>query len=130
MKRFRISILLLFSLWFSGCLPDIPDNLSGKFANMQSMIADQQFKMAISFIELHKIRYNKYPEKIGDLKYTGNQKATFKSFVEYKKLKNGYELNLLDMKSREPLKPSESEKLKYPADFWQGLGLKKSNMKK
>ena len=41
--------------------------------------------------------------------------------IEYKRIGNGYEINLLDL--------SEKDKNKYPNDFWKGLGVVKSNLR-
>ena len=83
---------------------------------------DQHFKTAISLIELHKLRFGKYPEKLGELKYVGDWDQLALVSVEYHRLDKGYELNL---KRGWIGKPDIS----YPEEFWKGLGLSKSNMK-
>jgi hypothetical protein len=90
-------------------------------ANQQ--FGDQHFKTAIALIELHKIRYGSYPETLDSIKYTGDWDGIASHSVKYTKLSNGYELDLVNGWAGKP------ENLRYPADFWQGLGLQKSNLK-
>jgi hypothetical protein len=70
---------------------------------------DQHFKTAISLIELHKIRFGEYPFSLRDLKFTGDWDQIALANVEYKRVG----------------KPE----LKYPDEFWKGLGLIRSNVK-
>src|SRR5262249_16869521 len=83
---------------------------------------DQHFKTAISLIELHKIRSGEYPSSLKDLKFTGDWDQTALANVEYKRVGIGYELNLIGGWVGKP-------ELKYPDEFWKGLGLVKSNVK-
>ncbi|MBK8285095.1 MAG: hypothetical protein IPK97_09530 [Ahniella sp.] len=82
---------------------------------------DQHFKTAISLIELHRVRTGTYPSTLADLKFTGEWDQIALSSVEYKRLESGYELNVVRGWVAQP-------DLKYPAEFWMGLGLKKSNL--
>ncbi len=84
---------------------------------------DQNFKSAIALIELHKVRFGEYPASLKDLKYLGDWDQLYLGGVEYKRLDNGYELNLTRGWVGNP-------ELKYPADFWQGLGIVRSNVKR
>lgn len=83
---------------------------------------DQDFKTAIALIELHKIRFGEYPASLKELKFVGEWDAIALSAVEYKRLDNGYELNAVKGWVGKP-------ELKYPPEFWRGLGLVKSNVK-
>jgi hypothetical protein len=83
---------------------------------------DQHFKTAISLIELHKVRFGEYPSALRDLKFTGDWDPIALNSVEYKRVGNGYELNLSKGWVAKP-------DLKYPDEFWKGLGLVKSNLK-
>ena len=81
---------------------------------------DQHFKTAIALIELHKTRYGEYPDTLDDLRFIGQWDRIALASVEYEKLGDGYSLDL----SRGWLgKPT----LKYPEEFWQGLGIRASN---
>jgi len=83
---------------------------------------DQHFKTAIALIELHKIRFGEYPASLNDLKFTGEWDAIALNGVAYKRMDNGYELNSVRGWVGKP-------DLKYPPEFWRGLGLVKSNVK-
>jgi hypothetical protein len=84
---------------------------------------DQNFKSAIALIELHKVRFGTYPERLSDLKFTGEWDQIWISAVAYTKLPDGYELDLVRGWVGTP-------ELAYPPEFWQGLGLRKSNVLK
>ncbi|MCL9809787.1 hypothetical protein [Flavobacterium luminosum] len=113
----KIITILFTSLIFTSCLPDKFKEEAGK------KFGDQHFKTAIALIELHKVREGVYPSSLKELKYTGDWDNFIYQAVEYKKLDDGYELNLVN----NPL--VENENLDYPDDFWKGLGIKKSNIK-
>lgn len=114
----KLTITLLISLLMTSCF-------SGDFvegANQQ--FGDQHFKTAISLIELHKIREGEYPKDLHDIEYLGDWDAMIYHSVKYTKLQEGYDLDLINGWVGKP------EELVYPVDFWKGLGLKNSNMKK
>ena len=91
-------------------------------ANAQ--FGDQHFKTAIALVELYKIREGRYPPSLDSLKYLGDWDQLIFRSVEYKKLDEGYELNLTNGLDGMP------KKIEYPEEFWKGLGLKKSNLRK
>ena len=91
-------------------------------ANQQ--FGDQHFKTAISLIELHNTRTGDYPSKLTDLKYLGDWDMIIFNSVKYKKLEEGYQLDLTNGWMGRP------ENLTYPNEFWEGLGLKESNLKR
>jgi len=82
---------------------------------------DQHFKTTIALIELYKLRYGHYPDALSDLRYTGDWDAIALNSVAYKRVEDGYELNIVRGWVGPPT-------LSYPADFWQGLGLVSSNV--
>lgn len=88
-----------------------------------SQFGDQNFKSAIALIELHKVRFGRYPDTLADLKFTGSWDTNWLSAVQYQKLDDGYELNLTRGWVGTPA-------LEYPADFWQGLGVRRTNVKR
>ena len=83
---------------------------------------DQHFKTSISLIELHKIRFGEYPNSLDDLKFTGDWDKIALGGMRYKRVENGYELDVVRGWIGTP-------ELAYPNEFWIGLGLVKSNMK-
>ena len=89
-------------------------------ANQQ--FGDQHFKTTISLIELYKVRHGYYPASLDSLEYTGDWDKMAIASTKYKKLDNGYELNLTNGWIGKP------DSLQYPAGFWKGLGIKKSNL--
>lgn len=108
-----LTILLLFGL--TGCFKEFQEQANTQFG-------DQHFKTAIALIELHNIREGEYPESLKDLKHIGEWDKIIFNSVNYNRLEDGYELNLVNWMG-------ETKEIKYPDDFWAGLGLKKSNIK-
>ena len=100
------------SLFLVGC--DFQKQADAKFG-------DQNFKTAIALIELHKVRYGAYPETLKDIRYAGDWDAIGTNSVEYKRMGNGYELNINRGWVGKP-------DLSYPPDFWHGLGIISSNV--
>ena len=109
-----LSIALLSAvIVFSGCA--FQQEADRKFG-------DQHFKTALALIELHKIRFGEYPASLNDLKFVGEWDQIALNGVAYQRLDKGYELNVVRGWVGKP-------QLQYPPEFWQGLGLVKSNMK-
>lgn len=113
MKLRPLLLALLISVAASGC--DLQKQADTQFG-------DQHFKTAIALVELHKVRTGSYPASLADLKFTGDWDKIALASVEYRKLDSGYELNVVRGWVAEPT-------LTYPADFWTGLGLQRSNLK-
>ena len=99
--------------------------------------SDQNFKTAISLVELYKVRHGYYPQTFEEIEFTGDivDKAAFNS-TQYKKLKDGYELNVIPSWTENTASTTQRKKdslsliqnIRYPAAFWKGLGIKKSNL--
>jgi hypothetical protein len=87
-----------------------------------AQFGDQHFKTAIALVELYKIRHGVYPERLSDLDFLGDWDRLPIASVTYSRLSDGYELNLTRGWVGKP-------ELRYPPEFWKGLGLKKSNVK-
>lgn len=109
----RFAVALGFTVALLGC--DFQKEADAKFG-------DQHFKTVIALIELHKVRNGSYPATLKDLQFTGDWDPIALSSVEYTKLESGYELNLTRGWVGKP-------SLTYSKEFWQGLGLRKSNLK-
>jgi len=110
MKRLAAAALLLMLL--ASC--DFHGQMDQKFG-------DQHFKTVIALIELHHLRYGSYPETLEDLTHTGEWDQIAINAVRYKRLEDGYELDIAQGWVGEP-------KLAYPADFWTNLGIRKTNV--
>lgn len=85
---------------------------------------DQYFKTAIALIELHKLRFGSYPSHLDSLKYLGEWDQGIHAAVVYAPLDSGYTLDA------KPMLPDQKIDLKFPPEFWKGLGLIRSNVKK
>ncbi len=112
----RRSILALPLIFISLGCGEFREKADRKFG-------DQGFKTAIALIELHKARFGDYPETLNELKFTGDWDALALSSVSYRKLDEGYELNVVKGWVGRP-------ELTYPVEFWRGLGLVKTNVKR
>ena len=82
---------------------------------------DQSFKTAISLIELYHVRHGVYPAALTDLDFTGDWDAISVNSVRYERLPNGYALDITRGWVGKPT-------LSYPPQFWQGLGLRRTNV--
>ena len=113
----RVIIIGLITLIFSSC----------DFINFQekanSQFADQYFKTAIANIELYNIRHKQYPSSLNDLEFLGDWDNMIFQSVSYEKLDTGYRLDIV-----KGIVWGTPNELEYPKAFWQGLGLKQSNI--
>lgn len=88
-----------------------PDNLFG----------DQNLKTAVALIELHKVRYGKYPASLSDLKFTGQWDQIALHSVRYypNADRTAY---YIEVERGWIGKPD----LKMPDEFWRGTGYTES----
>lgn len=84
---------------------------------------DQHFKTALALIELHKVRFGEYPNSLTDLKFVGEWDQIALASVKYKRVENGYELDVVRGWVGKP-------ELHYPDEFWKGLGVVRTNMRR
>jgi hypothetical protein len=114
MRKLKIAIvILLLSFGLSNCA--FQREADQKFG-------DQHFKTSIALIELHKVRFGEYPSSLKELKFVGEWDQIALASVNYKKVANGYELDVVKGWVGKP-------QLTYPDEFWKGLGVVRSNMK-
>ncbi len=109
----------LFSLLFSSC------KFSGFYDEANRKFSDQYFKTAIAHIEMYNIRHGHYPAVLDSLEFIGDWNQFIFESVAYEKLDTGYRLDVVI-----GLQEVNPEEIKYPAEFWKGLGIKKSNVLK
>lgn len=109
----RLLIVLAATLAISAC--SVQKEFDQKFG-------DQHFKTSVALIELHKLRFGEYPNSLSELKFIGEWDQIALDSVRYKKVATGYELDVVKGWVGKP-------QLSYPPEFWQNLGLVKSNMK-
>ncbi|MHA6204699.1 hypothetical protein ACXU4B_09770 [Dyella soli] len=86
-----------------------------------AQFGDQNFKTAVALVELYKARHGYYPESLSGLTFIGKWDVLALNSVEYKRVDNGYELDIVRGWVGQP-------ELSYPPDFWRGLGLVSSNV--
>jgi ATP-dependent Clp protease ATP-binding subunit ClpA len=82
---------------------------------------DQRFKTAIALIELHQRRFGKYPESLSELQFLGWRDQDLSRRFLYERLAEGYSLEIRIPKDHKLA-------LSYPADFWRGLGIRRTNV--
>ena len=82
---------------------------------------DQRFKAVIALVELHRLRFGAYPDSLKDLQFLAPYDQASLESVRYEKLPDGYALDIITPKGEKP-------GLSYPADFWKGLGIRRTNV--
>jgi len=133
----KIIFLAVFITSISSCIPEnIEQEMSEGMHRGFQMMDDQHFKTALSYIELYKLRNGDYPNELTDLQYISIMDSSVFQRVEYTKLDSLYELNLKPLfpqtkgnKKKKKKTKRNGAGLKYPPEFWNGLGCAKSNMK-
>ena len=90
---------------------------SGITRNFDNMFGDQHLKTAVALIELHKVRYGKYPDSLRDLKFTGQWDQIHLVSVKYVPSPNR-EAYYIEVERGWMGKPS----LNMPPEFWKGTG--------
>ena len=81
------------------------------------MFGDQNLKTAVALIELNKVRYGKYPDKLSDIKFAGQWDQLALSSVAYYPNAD-HTRYYVEVERGWVGKPD----LQMPAEFWQGTG--------
>ena len=101
------SAFFLVRAFISSGITRTPDNLFG----------DQNLKTAVALLELHKVRYGKYPGSMDELKFTGQSDQMAIQSVNY--YTNGDRTAYyIEVERGWVGKPD----LVMPDEFWQGTG--------
>ena len=116
-RQMKVASVSFFIVCFSALLAC--NSLKAGFPDKD--FADQDYKDAVAQIELYKLRYDEYPDSLDDLTFVGQWDGGYLRTCDYKRLNEGYELNVV-------ASDSVVEGLQYPKEFYQGLGLVKSNV--
>ena len=90
---------------------------SGITKGPDNMFGDQHLKTAVALIELHKVRYGKYPASLDDLKFTGQWDQIALRSVSYYPNSDGTAY-FIEVERGWVAKP----KLVMPPEFWKGTG--------
>ena len=78
---------------------------------------DQHLKTAVALVELHKVRYGRYPDSLSDLRFTGAWDGIATSSVAYF-VDDARTHYCIEVQRGWVGKP----KLEMPPEFWQGTG--------
>jgi hypothetical protein len=127
----RNSLILVVILLLTSCIPNsVKEKVNESVSSAQTMFADSEFRKAVGHIELHKLRNGTYPQSLRDLDFLNAMDSSMFSYVEYAKLDSGYELNVkMQLVTFSGGSNGKEVQLKYPAEFWKGLGCVRSNVK-
>ena len=90
---------------------------SGITEGPDHMFGDQHLKTTVALIELHKVRFGRYPETLKDLKFTGQWDQIALGSVAYWTNTDGTKY-FVEVQRGWIGKP----KLQMPAEFWRGTG--------
>lgn len=90
---------------------------SGLTRPFDDMFGDQHLKTTISLLELHKVRYGRYPQSLKELRFLGDWDQIALSAVRYYPAPDGskYYGEVARGWVSKPV-------LDYPPEFWQGTG--------
>jgi hypothetical protein len=96
---------------------DDDDELSFKFKDK----VETDFRRAIAGIELYKTKFGEYPESTTSKEFIDlfGDWQEVSLLISYGKCENGYELNINNQ---------ERLQISFSPDFWQGLGIAKTNV--
>src|ERR1043166_116198 len=90
---------------------------SGITRPLDNLFGDQFFKTTVALIELHKVRYGKYPQSLNELRFTGDWDQGALVRIRYYPAPDGSKY-CIEIVQGWMGKPS----LEYPPEFWQGTG--------
>ena len=102
-----VSIALLIRSVIESGITKGPDNMFG----------DQHLKTAVALIELHKVRYGKYPDSLRDLRFTGQWDQLALQSVSYYP-NSDHSAYYIEVERGWVGKPT----LEMPDEFWRGTG--------
>jgi hypothetical protein len=94
---------------------------TGITRNFDNKFGDQYLKTAVALIELHKVRYGKYPDSLRDLKFTGDWDQIALISVNYIPSPNR-DAYYIEVERGWMGKPD----LHMPPEFWNGTGYRPS----
>jgi hypothetical protein len=90
---------------------------SGITRPIDNMFGDQHLKTTVALVELHKVRYGRYPKSLRELKFAGNWDQIALNAVAYYTNPEGsaYYFEVERGWAGKPM-------LDMPAEFWKGTG--------
>lgn len=90
---------------------------SGMTSGFDNMFGDQHLKTTVALVELHKLRYGRYPATLKDLKFTGQWDQIALQSVRYYSNEDG-SAYYVEVERGWVAKPTFT----MPTEFWQGTG--------
>jgi len=87
------------------------------FLGADEKFGDQHLKTAVALVELHKIRYGRYPNALSDLRFVGEWDGIALNSVSYHANDAGTRY-CIEVERGWIGKP----RLQMPAEFWRGTG--------
>jgi hypothetical protein len=90
---------------------------SGLTTGFDNKFGDQHLKTAVALIELHKLRFGKYPDSLRDLKFTGEWDQLALMSVRYSPNRNR-DAYYIEVERGWIGKPT----FIMPPEFWKGTG--------
>jgi hypothetical protein len=90
---------------------------SGIAEGQDRMFGDQHLKTTVALVELHKVRFGRYPASLEGIKFSGQWDQIALQSVDYWTDKDGKGY-YLEVRRGFIAKP----KLEMPAEFWKGTG--------
>jgi hypothetical protein len=94
---------------------------SGVTRPFDNLFGDQHLKTTVALVELHRIRYGRYPATLSDLKFTGQWDAIALGSVSYCASPEGKSY-YVEVSRGWVGKPA----LALPDEFWKGTGFNRS----
>jgi hypothetical protein len=90
---------------------------SGITRPFDNMFGDQHLKTTVALVELHKVRYGRYPQSLRELRFTGEWDQIALNSVRYHAAADG-SAYFIEVQRGWIGKPS----LEMPPEFWKGTG--------
>lgn len=119
----HIVAICLFAAILTSC--GVKEKVDKAQEEAFKIMGDQSFKTALSLIELYNIRYGEYPPSLDSITFTSAFDESAIHSVNYERLDTGYRLDMAD-----GFMGKQKSTITYPAEFWQGTGVKQSNLLK
>ena len=116
-KRYKILTVVAIVVVICGAVTAWQIYKSQFWRGPDAQFGDQHLKTSVALIELHKVRYGKYPSDLNDIKFTGAWDPMALNSVRYKT--NATQTRYcLEVQTGWIGKPT----LTMPPEFWQGTG--------
>jgi hypothetical protein len=114
---FLVVCAVLGALLIGGVIAYRSIIASGITRGFDNKFGDQHIKTAVALIELHKLRFGRYPDSLRDLKFTGDWDQLALMSVRYYPSPNR-DAYYIEVERGWMGKPT----LTMPSEFWKGTG--------